>query len=274
MTELKVPSVAESITEVTLSKYLVKDGDYVQLDQPICELETDKASQEIPATIAGVVKFVAKEGEDLKVGAVICNIDESAKKPEETKAAEVKEPKVEKKAEVKKPAETKPVEEQPKTEEKKEETKQSYAANTPSPAAKKILDEGNVAAKDVKATTGVSGRITKEDAINAVRAKANMPQKEAFSRNERMEKMSRLRKTISERLVYSKNSTAMLTTFNEVDMTAINAIRSKYGDTFKKKYEVNLGMMSFFAKACCLALEKFASVNAYIDEGNIVYHDY
>ena len=268
MTELKVPSVAESITEVTLSKYLVKDGDYVELDQPICELETDKASQEIPATIAGIVKFVAKEGEDLKVGALICNIDESAIRPETAKE-EVKETKVEKKEEVKKP-----VAEQPKVEAKKEEVKQSYASNTPSPAAKKILDESNIAAKDVKTTTGVSGRITKEDAINAVRAKANMPQKEAFSRNERVEKMSRLRKTVSERLVYSKNSTAMLTTFNEVDMTAINTIRAKYGDAFKKKFEVNLGMMSFFAKASCLALEKFPSVNAYIDEGNIVYHDY
>jgi len=267
MTELKVPSVAESITEVTLSKYLVKDGDYVELDQPVCELETDKASQEIPATVAGVVKFVAKEGDDLKVGALICNIDETAAKPAGAKA-EVKETKVEKKVEVSKPVETKPVEV------KKEEVKQSYAANTPSPAAKKILDEGNVSAKDVKTTTGVSGRITKEDAINAVRAKASLPQKEAFSRNERVEKMSRLRKTVSERLVYSKNSTAMLTTFNEVDMTAINAIRAKYGDAFKKKYEVNLGMMSFFAKASCLALEKFPSVNAYIDEGNIVYHDY
>ncbi len=271
MTELKVPSVAESITEVTLSKFLVKDGDYVELDQPICELETDKASQEIPATVAGVVKFVAKEGDDLKIGGLICTIDESAKKPGGEKPAEVKEAKVEKTTEVKKPEvklETKPVEE------KKEETKQSYAANTPSPAAKKILDEGNVAAKDVKSTTGVAGRITKEDAINAVRAKANMPQKEAFSRNERVEKMSRLRKTVSERLVYSKNSTAMLTTFNEVDMTAINQIRAKYGDAFKKKNEVGLGMMSFFIKAACLALEKFPSVNAYIEEGNIVYHDY
>lgn len=271
MTELKVPSVAESITEVTLSRYLVKDGDYVELDQPVCELETDKASQEIPATIAGAVKFVAKEGDDLKVGAVICNIDESARKPEAVKTAEVKEPKAEKKEEIKKPEikqETKPVED------KKEETKQNYAANTPSPAAKKILDEGNVASKDVKTTTGVGGRITKEDAINAVKAKANMTQKEAFSRNERVEKMSRLRKTVSERLVYSKNSTAMLTTFNEVDMTAINQIRTKYGDAFKKKNEVSLGMMSFFAKAACLALEKFPSVNAYIDEGNIVYHDY
>jgi len=276
MTELKVPSVAESITEVTLSKYLVKDGDYVELDQPVCELETDKASQEIPATAAGVVKFVAKEGDDLKIGALICNIDEAAAKPQGAKAAEVKEPKVEKKEEVKKPAETQnnPVEEKPKVEEKKVETKQSYAANTPSPAAKKILDEGKVEAKDVKNTTGIAGRITKEDAINAVRAKANLPQKEAFSRNERVEKMSRLRKTVSERLVYSKNSTAMLTTFNEVDMTAINQIRTKYGDAFKKKNEVGLGMMSFFAKACCLALEKFPSLNAFIEDGNIVYHDF
>jgi len=272
MTELKVPSVAESITEVTLSKFLVKDGDYVELDQPICELETDKASQEIPATVAGIVKFVAKEGDDLKIGGIICTIDEAAKKPEGAKPAEVKEAKVEKKEEVKKPAETKqtaaPVVE------KKEETKQSYAANTPSPAAEKILSEGDVKAKDVKVTTGIGGRITKEDAINAVRAKANMPQKEAFSRTERVEKMSRLRKTVSERLVYSKNSTAMLTTFNEVDMTTINQVRAKYGDAFKKKNEVGLGMMSFFAKACCLALEKFPSVNAYIEDGNIVYHDY
>jgi 2-oxoglutarate dehydrogenase E2 component (dihydrolipoamide succinyltransferase) len=265
MTELKVPSIAESITEVTLSRYLVKDGDYVELDQPVCELETDKASQEIPATIAGTVKFVAAEGSDLKVGAVICTIDETAVAPVKPQADEKKEPakteapKQEKKTEVKKAEETKP--------------QTSYASNTPSPAAKKILSEGGVSAKDV-AGTGVKGRITKEDAINAVRNKANLPQKTAFSRNERVEKMSRLRKTVSERLVYSKNSTAMLTTFNEVDMTAINTIRAKYGDTFKKKYEVNLGFMSFFIKACCLALEKFPAVNAYIDEGNIIYHDY
>ena len=282
MTELKVPSVAESITEVTLSRYLVKEGDYVELDQPVCELETDKASQEIPATVAGVVKFVAKEGDDLKIGAVICTIDESAKKAADSGAPakeEVPAKKEAPKAEVKKEVKTKETpkaekkEEPAKEEPQKEETKQNYAANTPSPAAKKILDEGEVSTKEVK-STGVGGRITKEDAITAVRNKANLPQKEAFSRNERVEKMSRLRKTISERLVYSKNSTAMLTTFNEVDMTAINAIRAKYGEGFKKKYEVSLGLMSFFAKACCLALEKFPSVNAYLDEGNVVYHDF
>lgn len=265
MTEVKVPSVAESITEVTLSRFLVSEGDYVELDQPLCELETDKASQEIPSPVAGVVKFVASEGDDLKVGAVICNVDESAAKPEG--AAKKEEPKAE--------AKTEPKKEEPKKEATpaKEEKKETYASGTPSPAAKKILDEGGVKNTSVKGT-GVAGRVTKEDAINAVRNKANLPQKEAFSRNERREKMSRLRKTISERLVYSKNSTAMLTTFNEVDMTAINAIRAKYGDTFKKKNEVSLGMMSFFTKAVTLALEKYPAVNASIEENEIIYHDY
>ncbi|MBS1612617.1 MAG: 2-oxoglutarate dehydrogenase complex dihydrolipoyllysine-residue succinyltransferase [Bacteroidetes bacterium] len=265
MTEVKVPSVAESITEVTLSRFLVAEGDYVELDQPLCELETDKASQEIPSPVAGTVKFVASEGDDLKVGAVICTVDESAAKPEG--AAKKEEPKAEAKAEPKK--------EEPKKEAApaKEEKKETYASGTPSPAAKKILDEGGVKNTSVKGT-GVSGRVTKEDAINAVRNKANLPNKEAFSRNERREKMSRLRKTISERLVYSKNSTAMLTTFNEVDMTAINAIRAKYGDTFKKKNEVGLGMMSFFTKAVTLALEKYPAVNASIEENEIIYHDY
>lgn len=277
MTELKVPSVAESITEVTLSRYLVKDGDYVEMDQPVCELETDKASQEIPSPVAGTVKFVAKEGEDLKVGALICNIDETAVAPEKKVEPKAKNQEVaEKKVDVKK-------------EEATSEVKQvSYATGTPSPAAKKILDEGSISSKEIKGT-GVAGRITKEDAVAAIKNKLQASKspsqitassetmtvaKSAFSRNERVEKMSRLRKTISERLVYSKNSTAMLTTFNEVDMTAINTIRAKYADTFKKKYEVNLGMMSFFSKAVCLALEKFPSVNASIDEGNIIYHDY
>jgi 2-oxoglutarate dehydrogenase E2 component (dihydrolipoamide succinyltransferase) len=262
MTELKVPAVAESITEVTLSRFLVKDGDYVTIDQPICELETDKASQEIPAPIGGLVKFVAKEGDDLKIGDLICHIDENA-------AAPANAPKVEAKAEVvvQKKAEA------PKQEAVIETKTTNYATGTPSPAAKKILDEGGVKSTDVKGT-GVSGRLTKEDALNAVRNKANIPQREAFSRNERREKMSRLRKTISERLVYSKNSTAMLTTFNEVDMTAINAIRAKYGEMFKKKNEVSLGMMSFFSKAVCLALEKFPAVNASIEDNEIVYHDY
>ncbi len=271
MAELKIPAVAESITEVTLSKFLVKDGDYVELDQPICEVETDKASQELPSPAAGKVKLVASEGDDLKVGALVATIDESAAAP--AKEAKTAAPKAEeKKAEApQKKAEA------PKAEAKAPvaETKTSYATGSAPPAAQKILDEGGVANKDVKGT-GVSGRITKADALEAIKNKASIggAKKEAFSRGERIEKMSRLRKTVAERLVYSKNSTAMLTTFNEVDMTNINKIRAKYGDAFKKKYDVNLGMMSFFTKAVCLALEKYPAVNAYIDEGNIVYHDY
>lgn len=260
MTELRIPNVAESITEVTLSKFLVKDGDYVQLDQPICEVETDKASQELPAPVAGKVKFVAAEGDDLKVGAVVATIDETAAAP-----AKVEAPKVEVKV-----VETAA----PKAEVKKvEETKTSAASGHPSPAAQKILAEGGVKNTDVKGS-GVGGRITKEDALKAIQNKKGGTMREAFSRVERVEKMSRLRKTISDRLVYSKNSTAMLTTFNEVDMTNINKIREKMGEAFKKKHEVSLGMMSFFTKAVCLALEKYPAVNAYIEEGNLVFHDY
>ncbi|MFN8323929.1 MAG: 2-oxoglutarate dehydrogenase complex dihydrolipoyllysine-residue succinyltransferase [Chitinophagales bacterium] len=260
MTEVKVPALAESIAEVTLSRWLVKDGDYVNLDQPLCEFETDKASQELPSPVAGVVKLIAKDGDDLKIGALICQIDETAAAPavSEQSAAKKQEVVIDKKVEVKK--------------EEVQSQKTSYASGTPSPAANKILSEGGVKNTDVKGT-GVGGRITKNDALEAVKNKVSGG-KAAFSRNERVEKMSRLRKTISERLVYSKNSTAMLTTFNEVDMTAINKVREKYAEAFKKKNEVNLGMMSFFTKAVCLALEKFPSVNASIDEGNIIYHDY
>lgn len=265
MTEVKVPAVAESITEVTLSKWLVKTGDYVELDQPLCELETDKASMELPSPIAGVITLVAAEDDDIEVGGLLAKVDETAAKPATTSTSKKEEPA---KEEVKKEA---PKE---KVAEPKVETKTTSAATGhPSPAAKKILDEGGVKTTDVSGT-GVGGRITKEDAINAVRNKANLPTRVAFSRNERVEKMSRLRKTVSERLVYAKNSTAMLTTFNEVDMSAVNKIREQYGETFKKKNDVRLGMMSFFTKAVCLALEKFPAVNAYIDEGNIIYHDY
>jgi len=266
MTEVKVPAVAESISEVTLSKWMVKEGDYVVLDQPLCEVETDKASQELSATIAGVISLVAKEGDDIKVGGLIAKIDETAKAP--AKAAEKEAPK--KEAAVEAPVVAKKAEQKV---EVKQASAEGAAAGHPSPAAKKILDEGGVKTADAKAS-GVGGRITKEDAIQAVRNKANIPQREAFSRTEKSEKMSRVRKTISERLVYAKNSTAMLTTFNEVDMTAINKIRAQYGELFKKKNEVGLGMMSFFSKAVCLALEKFPAVNAYIEDNNLVYHDY
>ncbi|MCS6935139.1 MAG: 2-oxoglutarate dehydrogenase complex dihydrolipoyllysine-residue succinyltransferase [Chitinophagales bacterium] len=259
MTEVKVPALAESITEVTLSRYLVKDGDYVEIDQPLCELETDKASQEIPSPVAGVVKLVATEGADLKVGAVICLVDETQARPATAKSAE----KVEK------------ITDTPAAKQITDEKQKPAAEPAPhvTPVAKKILEEASVKLSEVKGS-GIGGKITKEDALRHLRAKAGMPPREAFSRNERREKMTRLRKTISERLVYSKNSTAMLTTFNEVDMSAINYIREKYGESFKKKYEVSLGMMGFFTRAVCIALEKFPSVNAYIEENEIVYHDY
>ena len=264
MTNLVIPNVAESITEVTLSKFLVKDGDYVTMDQPICEVETDKASQELPAPKSGKIKFVAEEGDDLKVGALVATIDETAAAPDKTVAptAKVEAPKAETTTKVEA---VKAV--------VKEEVKTSNAAGHPSPAAAKTLAESGVKTSEVKGS-GIGGRITKEDALNAVRNKQGMTSKAAFSREERTEKMSRLRKTVAERLVYSKNSTAMLTTFNEVDMTEINAIRAKMGEAFKKKHEVSLGMMSFFTKAICLALEKYPAVNAYIDEGNVVFHDY
>lgn len=265
MTEVKVPAVAESITEVTLSRWLVADGSYVQIDQPLCELETDKASQEIPAPVSGKVKWVAKEGQDINVGGLLCMLDETAEKPAsaETPASPPAEKAVQ-------PAAT-PA--QPVTVAATTPEKTSHASGHPSPAAHKIMQEQSLTTAEVKGT-GVGGRITREDAIQAARAKAKLPVRESFSRAEKIEKMSRLRKTIAERLVYSKNSTAMLTTFNEVDMTAINALREKQGESFKKKHEVSLGMMSFFTRAVCLALEKFPAVNAYIDNGNIIYHDY
>lgn len=270
MLEVKIPSVAESITEVTLSQWLVKDGDIVTLDQPICELETDKASQELYAEASGQIKLEVAEGEDIAVGALIAKIDTS-KAAEAPKKAEkaVETPKVEK------------VEATPVNEEKTVETT-SYAAGTPSPAAAKLISENNLSPSQIK-SSGKGGRITKADVLNAISQGANFQQsvsqlaKQAdFSRAENSEKMSRLRKTISERLVFAKNETAMLTTFNEVDMKPVMDIRNKYKDDFYKKFGVGLGFMSFFTKACAHALIKFPAVNAYIDveKSLITYHDY
>ncbi len=230
-------------------------------------METDKASQELPSPVAGKVSLVASEGEDVPVGGLLCKIDEKAEKPASVPAAAAPAPKAEFKPAA--PA----VAPAPPATAAAASSATTYASGSPSPAAAKVLRESGVDPKNVKGS-GVSGRITKEDALAAARAKSGTSGKEAFSRNERREKMSRLRKTISERLVYSKNSTAMLTTFNEVDMTAINSIREKYADHFKKKNEVSLGMMSFFTRAVCLALEKFPAVNASIEENEIIYHDY
>jgi len=270
--EMKVPAVGESVTEVTLASWLVEEGDYVEMDQSICELESDKASMEFPAEKAGTVKFVASEGDDLAIGAVICTIDTSATGGDSTDAP-AKEPKAEEPA--KQPA---------KEETPKPAAKKGNASGHPSPAAGKILREGGVEANKVNGT-GTDGRITKEDAQKAVEAKKSTPpatKKEsaaaapigAGSRGVRREKMSRLRRTIAKHLINAKNGTAMLTTFNEVDMTGIMDLRAQYKESYKERYGVSLGFMGFFMKACATALMEYPAVNGQIDGNEIIYHDF
>lgn len=267
--EIKVPSIGESVNEVTLVSWLVEDGDYVELDQPLAEFESDKATFELPAEVAGIVTRVAKEGDDIKIGEVVATIDTSASKTSNDNKQEekaIEQPKTESKAAV----------------EKNITQENNYATGTASPAAKKILDEKNINTSEVSGT-GVSGRITKEDAIKAEKQTAKQEtivapkqevQKVVGERNERVEKLTRIRKTISKRLVEVKNQTAMLTTFNEVDMTAINEIRAKYKDAFYEQNNIGLGFMSFFTKAVCQALQKFPAVNAYITDENMIFHDF
>lgn len=272
--EIRVPSIGESVTEVTLSSWLVEDGATVAMDESLCEFESDKATLELPAEVAGVVTRVAGEGDDLKIGDLVCYIETDGASGGSEKKAEV--PKEE------------PVEETPKQEATSSEEK-TYATAHPSPAAKKILDEKGVEPESVKGS-GVDGRITKEDAVKAESVPAAKPAPEKKeeapkeapvkskvvpgSRNERIEKMTRLRKTISRRLVEVKNNTAMLTTFNEVDMTRIMELRKQYKDDFSNEHGINLGFMSFFIKACTLALQKFPAINAYINDDSIIYHDF
>jgi 2-oxoglutarate dehydrogenase E2 component (dihydrolipoamide succinyltransferase) len=261
MIDIKVPTVGESINEVTLVKWLKKDGEYVERDEVIAELESEKATFEINAEKAGVLKTVAAEGDTLKIGDLAAQIDETAAAPVvakvEEKKVEVGSAKVEEKPAVVE-TETKPV---------------AVVDVKATPVAAAILADKKV---DVKAITpsGSGGRIMKNDVLNALNNPGRKPGLEAFSRNDRNEKMSNLRRTISRRLVEAKNSTAMLTTFNEVDMSKIMEIRTKYKDKFKEVHGVNLGFMSFFTKACTYALQEWPAVNAYIDGDNIIYHDY
>lgn len=267
--EIKVPPVGESITEVVLSRWVKNDGDAVEMDEVIAELESDKATFELTAEQAGTLKTVAAEGDTLAIGAVVCKIEDGGAAPKSAPAiAKEEKPAV---AEDKAPV---PV---------AEKSGESYASGTPSPSAGKILSEKGIAAESVKGT-GVDGRITKEDAQNAEKAsqpaaKAEAPKAQplapvAGSRNERREKMSPLRKTVAKRLVTVKNETAMLTTFNEVNMKPIMDLRGKYKDQFKEKYGVGLGFMSFFTKAVCEALKDFPAVNARIDGESVVYNDF
>lgn len=261
--EIKVPSVGESVTEVTLSTWLKQDGDFVKIDEPLCELESEKATFELPSEVAGQLQIVAQAGSDLKIGDVVCIIDTSQTATETNQQPVVKEVA---KVEEKQP-EVQPI-----------VSKDSYASNHPSPAAKKILDEKGIDAKEVKGT-GKDNRITKEDALKAEKPMtvANVTTQVAsgnFSREEKVEKMSRLRRTISKRLVAAKNETAMLTTFNEVDMTRIMQIREQYKKSFEETKGIGLGFMSFFTKACAIALQKFPAINAYLEEENIIFHDF
>lgn len=266
---MKVPTIGESINEVTLSQWLKPNGSIINLDDPICEFESDKATLEFPAEAAGKLIYAAEEGQDLKIGDLVARIDTSfAGKEEkaETKEAKTEAPAAEKPAELAKAV----------------ETSSSYAVGSPSPAASKILAEKGVDAGAVKGS-GKDGRITKEDAVNAEKPAVEVQKEQAvsekvtataFSRDERTEKMSRMRKTIASRLVSAKNNTAMLTTFNEVDLTNINAMRVKYQEAFVAKYGIKLGYMSLFAKACATVLMEMPEINASIDGDNFIFHDY
>ena len=259
---MKIPAVGESITEVTLSKWIKNNGDYVQMDEIIAELESDKATFELTAEKAGVLITKASEGDTIAIGSVVCAIDDKAVAPAKTAT-----PQIEKATTTSAPV----------SETKKSNNESTYASGHPSPAAAKILSEKGIDAQAVKGS-GIDGRITKEDAqaANTAAPKSSVTNTvtPAGTRAMRSEKMSSLRKTVAKRLVAVKNETAMLTTFNEVDMQAIMDIRAKYKDKFKEKHGVGLGFMSFFTKAVCEALQEFPAVNAQINGEEIIYHHY
>jgi 2-oxoglutarate dehydrogenase E2 component (dihydrolipoamide succinyltransferase) len=264
MIEIKVPTVGESINEVTLIKWLKADGDYVERDEIIAELESEKATFELNAEQAGVLKTVGKEGDTLNIGDVVAQIDDTAAKPEGSSQPEAQTAKAEAPA---KKEEAKPAE-QPQS-----QTAKSQTDVKATPVASAIIADKKVDPKNIQ-PSGPNGKILKEDVLHALEHPGRKPGVELFNRTEGREKMSNLRKTISRRLVEAKNTTAMLTTFNEVDMTRVMAIRSANKDKFKEKHGVNLGFMSFFTKAVCYALQEWPAVNAYIDGDNIVYHNY
>ena len=262
MIVIKVPTVGESISEVTLVKWLKKDGEWVDRDELICELESEKATFELNAEKAGILHTVAKEGDTLNIGDVACKIDETAARPE---GAAAPAPAKEEKA-------TPKMEAAPKAPEAAKTTVEKSDVKA-TPVAKSIMADKQVKAGEVKGT-GSMGRILKQDVLEALSSPGRKGGAAAFTREDKREKMSNLRKTVSRRLVEAKNTTAMLTTFNEVDMGRIMEIRKQYKDIFKEMHGVNLGFMSFFTKACCYALQEWPAVNAYIDGEEIIYHQY
>ncbi|MGV8995249.1 MAG: 2-oxoglutarate dehydrogenase complex dihydrolipoyllysine-residue succinyltransferase [Flavobacterium sp.] len=258
--EMKVPSPGESITEVEIATWLVKDGDYVEKDQAIAEVDSDKATLELPAEAAGIITLKAEEGDAVQVGQVVCLIDTDGKN-DAAPAAKEEAPKAETKAAPapEKPKETAPVAEK------------TYASGAPSPAAKKVLAEKNIDAATVTGT-GKDGRITQDDAQNAV---PSMGTPTGGNRGSERKKLSMLRRKVAERLVSAKNESAMLTTFNEVNMTPINKLRNEYKEAFKAKHGgVTLGYMSFFTKAVTRALQLYPDVNSMIDGDYKIGYDF
>jgi len=277
--EIKVPSVGESITEVTLAKIISPEGSVVQLDQVLCEFESDKTNFELSAEAAGKIHYIAQEGDDLPIGALVCTIDTGAAAATAQVVAK----------------DTVPPPLSPATNNSDNEGLVTYATGHASPAAAKLIAENGIDPALIKGT-GIDGRITKEDVLNYIAQQKTAPKSLAKTevstptppppavshsappapgtRTETREKMSRLRKTIAKRLVDVKNNTAMLTTFNEVDMTAIFDLRKKYKETFEKKYGIGLGFMSLFSKAAACALLEFPAVNAYLQDDYIEYHNY
>ena len=253
--EMKVPSPGESITEVEIATWLVEDGDYVEKDQPIAEVDSDKATLELPAEESGIITLQAEEGDAVAVGAVVCLIDTAAEKPEGSSATLT----------------STSVNEAPKATPVKEEVTSTYATGTASPAAKKILAEKNIEVSSIKGT-GKAGRITKEDAVKAVPSMGTMP--EDGTRGTTRKKMSMLRRKVAERLVAVKSETAMLTTFNEVNMQPIFDLRAQYKEDFKAKHGVGLGFMSFFTLAVVRALKMYPDVNSMIDGDFKIEHDF
>lgn len=272
MIDIKVPTVGESINEVTLIKWLKNDGDYVERDEVIAELESEKATFEVNAEKAGVLKTVGKEGDTLNIGDVLAQIDDAAARPQGKVQgtgdnAEVKEQKTK--------------EQETKNEETKSAKQEAAPQNASSgnagikatPVASAIIADKKINPSSIS-PSGAGGKILKDDVLGALSNPGRKTGTPAFSREEKKEKMSNLRKTVSRRLVEAKNTTAMLTTFNEVDMSKIMALRTQYKDKFKEAHGVGLGFMSFFTKAVCFALQEWPAVNAYIDGDSIVYHQY
>ncbi|MBZ9652475.1 2-oxoglutarate dehydrogenase complex dihydrolipoyllysine-residue succinyltransferase [Psychroflexus montanilacus] len=279
--EMKVPSPGESISEVEIAEWLVKDGEYVEKDQAVAEVDSDKATLELPAEASGIITLKAEEGDVVQVGEVVCLIDTEAEKPsggdDKKEKSESKDASDNKKSEDKKEdkKESKYEDKSSSKDEKSKsssDSKETYATGSPSPAAKKTLDEKNIDPKDVKGT-GRDGRITKEDAMNA-EGKPSMGSPGPGKRSESKSKMSMLRRKVAERLVSAKNETAMLTTFNEVNMQPIFDLRSQYKEKFKETHGVSLGFMSFFTLAVVRALDKFPAVNSMIDGKEMITYDY